>query len=274
MTSISITTLLSRKRAVGERFGRAAASYDANVSIQTACGTFLVMMGPSELVGDRAVDLGCATASQAQAQQIRWRRSRWLGVDLSPDMLEQARKLGRTGKNYQLLCADAERLPLATASQALVFSSFALQWCRPQRVAAEVARVLMPGGTLMLCVPLAGSLQELADSWAVVDDHPHVNPLPTVGDWQRAFTDAGLKRLIWRTGAIPDHYPDVKSLTRSLQGSGVGHIPNRAHGLTGKSTWAAMTKAYERYRQDEGLPVTWQVLFAHLHKPLLQDEYH
>lgn len=265
MTSITITTLQARKQAVSERFGRAAASYDAHGKVQTVCANHLIRTWPSGLApsGDNALDLGCATALQAESLLERWPDLRWTGLDLSPAMLERADKLGRTGKHYQPLCADAEQLPLATASQALVFSNFALQWCRPQRVAEELARVLVPDGSLLLCLPLAGSLRELKDSWAVADNHSHVNFLPTERDWRQVLTGAGLEPVIWRTGLLPEYYPDVKSLARNIQNSGVGHIPGRSHGLTGKSAWAAMTKAYERYREDAGLPLTWRVLVTH-----------
>ena len=262
MTSIANTDSFVDKRAIGQRFGRAAASYDAHARLQLSCARSLLEMAPAELIGEHALDLGCATAPLARAQQARWPASRWLGVDLSPAMLAEAARRGRTGERFQPVCADAEYLPLAGASQALVFSSFALQWCLPERVSAELARVLMPGGTLLLTVPLAGSLHELTESWAAADHHPHVNRLPAEHDWRRALAGAGLAIEHWQRLTFTEHYPDVKSLVRAFKASGVDHLQNGRAGLTGKNAWRAMAQAYEQRRQPAGLPLTWEVLFV------------
>lgn len=262
MTSIANTDSFVDKKAVGGRFGRAAASYDAHAGLQLSCARSLLEMAPAGWVGERALELGCATAPLARAQLARWPESRWLGVDLSPAMLAEAAERGRTGERFRPLCADAERLPLADASQALVFSSFALQWCLPGRVSPELARVLMPGGSLLLAVPLAGSLHEMTESWAAADRRPHVNRLPAESDWRAALTGAGLSIQQWRRLAFTEHYPDVKALVRAFKATGVDHIQGGAAGLTGKNAWRAMSDAYETRRQPAGLPLTWQVLFV------------
>lgn len=262
MTSIANTASFVDKQAVGGRFGRAAASYDAHAGLQLSCARSLLEMAPAELIGEQALELGCATAPLARAQQTRWPESRWLGVDLSPAMLAEGRERGRTGERFRPLCADAERLPLAGSSQALVFSSFALQWCLPGRVIAELARVLMPGGSLLLAVPLAGSLYEMTESWAAADRRAHVNRLPAESDWRAALSGAGLVTAQWRRLAFTEYYPDVKTLVRAFKATGVGHIQGGGAGLTGKNAWRAMGAAYESRRQPAGLPLTWQVLFV------------
>jgi len=263
MTSIADTSSLMDKAAVGDRFGRAAGSYDQHAGLQLACARSLLDMAPVELADPRALELGCATAPLARAQQARWPDSRWLAVDLSPAMLTQARERGRTGECFQPLCADAEHLPLAGASRGLVFSSFALQWCVPGRVAEEIARVLVPGGRLLLAVPLAGSLREMRESWAAAGTRrrPRLNRLPAEADWRAAFLDAGLAPLQWRSLRFTEHYPDVKTLVRAFKATGVDHIQGGAVGLTGKGAWRAMVAAYEARREAAGLPLSWDVLF-------------
>lgn len=261
MTSIASTSLFVNKPAVGERFGRAAASYDAHAGLQLACARSLLDMAPAALPDERALELGCATAPLAHAQQARWPDSRWLALDLSPAMLAEARERGRTGARFQPLCADAERLPLADASRGLVFSSFALQWCQPRRVMAEVARVLVPGGSLMLAVPLAGSLDELAVSWRAADQRVHLNSLPSEQDWVRALAAAGLVMEQHQRLRMTEHYPDVSTLARAFKATGVGHVQQRGTGLTGRNAWRAMAAAYETRRQHAGLPLSWEVVF-------------
>ncbi len=271
MTSIASTVSLRpepmdarpmNKGAVGRRFGRAAASYDAHAGLQLSCARSLLAMGPEQLAAPAAMDLGCATAPLARQQRARWPEARWLAVDLSPAMLAEARERGRTGPDYRPLCADAEHLPVAEASQGLVFSSFALQWCDPERVSRELARVLMPGGGLLLAVPLAGSLWEMSESWAAADGRPRVNRLPAESDWRRALEGAGLAIQRHQRLGITEHYPDVKTLVRAFKATGVDHVEGGATGLTGKSAWRAMAAAYEARRQADGLPLSWDVLFV------------
>ncbi len=136
------------KTAVSQHFSRAARSYDAHAELQLAVGRSLVQRLPSQLVTPAALDLGCATAPFARAQQQALPEVLWQAVDLSSEMLNEAAERGRLNDHYQPLCADAESLPLEASSQGLVFSCFALQWCDPTRVMAEVHRVLAPGGRL------------------------------------------------------------------------------------------------------------------------------
>ena len=62
-------------------------------------------------------------------------------------MLKQAQRHQRLWRRFARVCADAQRLPLRSASVDLVFSSLMLQWCQPLDAAfAEVRRVLKPSG--------------------------------------------------------------------------------------------------------------------------------
>jgi ubiquinone/menaquinone biosynthesis C-methylase UbiE len=75
-----------------------------------------------------------------------------VGVDLSPAMLEVTRRSSaELGVAVELHEGDAEHLPFADASFDTVVSALAL--CsipRPPAAVAEMARVLRPGGTLLL----------------------------------------------------------------------------------------------------------------------------
>lgn len=112
------------------------------------------LLGPADdLVGARVLEVGCGAASC----------SRWLvgqgahpvGLDLSAGMLRHAATLNsRTGVAVPLVQAGAERLPFADGSFDLACSAFgAVPFvARPERVMAEVARVLRPGGRWVFAV--------------------------------------------------------------------------------------------------------------------------
>ena len=263
--SAEMVNLAPDKHAVSDHFSRAARSYDAHAILQLAVGRSLLQRLPQTLPVNAALDLGCATAPFARAQQHALPHVQWMGVDLSRAMLNEAAERGRLSAEYRPLCADAEHLPLADASQGLVFSCFALQWCAPRTVLEEIARVLVPGGRLLLALPLAGSLQELQHSWQAVNRRPHVNALPSFGEWQNAALHAGFVDAALQQQVMVEYYDSVKAIARRLKATGADHVSG-ASGLTGKNAWQAMVAQYEARRTEQGLPLTWNVLFLEAEK--------
>jgi ubiquinone/menaquinone biosynthesis C-methylase UbiE len=86
-----------------------------------------------------------------------------VGVDISEAMLERARRRFRkvTGQGrLALLAGSAEALPLANRSVDRVCSVNSLYfWPDPSAALAEFARVLRPGGRLVLCFQTPEAVQ-------------------------------------------------------------------------------------------------------------------
>jgi SAM-dependent methyltransferase len=81
------------------------------------------------------------------------------GVDIAPNLIEQARERA-AGENVTAIFeeGDAEALPYSNASFDLVVSMFGAMFApRPEIVAAELARVLKPGGRLAMANWTPGS---------------------------------------------------------------------------------------------------------------------
>jgi demethylmenaquinone methyltransferase/2-methoxy-6-polyprenyl-1,4-benzoquinol methylase len=80
-----------------------------------------------------------------------------LGVDVSIEMLEEAAAAhGRLGWAPRLACADAFRLPFRDGSVDAITVAFGVRNLRPRSDAlAEMARVLEPGGVLVVLEALA-----------------------------------------------------------------------------------------------------------------------
>ncbi len=74
------------------------------------------------------------------------------GIDIAPNLLHQAR-LRASEENLKIIFqeADAEQLPFPDASFDLVMSMFGAMFApRPERAAAELARVCRPGGVVAM----------------------------------------------------------------------------------------------------------------------------
>ncbi|MEU3600727.1 class I SAM-dependent methyltransferase [Streptomyces sp. NPDC006798] len=138
-----------------------------------------------------ALDAACGTGRQTEALAARGYRV--IGVDQSPDMLEQAR---RKVPDADFRQGRLEKLPVDDGSVDLAVSTLALTHLPDLTDAvAELARVVRPGGRVIVSDlhPFVVSLQGQChfvtgdDSLAFVRNHVHL-----ASDYLRAFTAAGL----------------------------------------------------------------------------------
>ena len=96
----------------------------------------------------RLLDLACGSGAFLENLAATFPRARLMGADLSTSYLAEAR---RASKVEALVQANAERLPFADASLDAVTCIYLFHELPPRvrpRVAAEIARVLKPGGVL------------------------------------------------------------------------------------------------------------------------------
>lgn len=253
------------KQRVAESFSRAAATYDQAAAFQRSAGNNLLARVPASLHASDIVDLGAGTGYFTRALSQRFSHP-VAALDLAEGMLRFARQCA--GPEHQWLyehprwvVADAEALPLRTASQDLIFSSLALQWCPDLGSALREARqALRPGGCLAFNTLIEGTLFELQQAWQDVDGFVHVNRFMPADELQAVLAGTGFHD--WRCD-VETHvlrYAQLSELTRELKALGAHNInQGRPGGLTGRARLRALTQAYEAFRQPEGLPATYQV---------------
>jgi arsenite methyltransferase len=123
--------------------------------------------------GETVLDLGCgAGLDSLLAARCVGPGGRVIGVDMVPEMLEKARAAAAAAR----LRADfrdgrADRIPLPDASVDLVITNGVLNLCVDKpRVAAEMFRVLRPGGRL-----------QMAD--VLLEDHVTPEEVDRKGEW-------------------------------------------------------------------------------------------
>jgi malonyl-CoA O-methyltransferase len=256
---------LPDKRQVAASFSRAAESYDSVAALQRAVGHELLARLPDSSKPSRWLDLGCGTGYFSRALGERFSGAEGVALDIAEGMLRHAQPLA--GARH-FVAGDAERLPMRDGSCDLLFSSLALQWCSDfTSVLSEARRVLRPGGVLAFSSLCVGTLQELRDSWQAVDGFVHVNRFRRFDDYQGLCAASGLQLLSLQTQPHVLHYPDVRSLTHELKALGAHNLnPGRPGGLTGRARMLALLAAYEQFRQPQGLPATYQVVYGVLHK--------
>jgi len=97
-------------------------------------------------------DVACGTGRFLREIRKAYPAMTLTGVDLSPAYLAEARKLLSNLRRVELIEANAEEIPRATASQDIVTCIYLFHELPPNvrsTVAKEIARVLKPGGRLI-----------------------------------------------------------------------------------------------------------------------------
>lgn len=142
------------------------------------------------------VDIGCGEG-YLTVEIARW-ANRVIAVDRSPAVLTRARDLAarRRLTNITWKKGDVERLPIEAGTMDLALLSQTLHHApHPERAAAEAARILKPGGRVLVLDlrphEEAWVREKLGDRWLGFSDE----------QLTRLLTDAGFSGVITATGA-------------------------------------------------------------------------
>jgi SAM-dependent methyltransferase len=153
-------------------------------ALRVAAHKFMPFPRPEE--GRRLLELGCGAGAQLKVlAELGWDVS---GVELGADAARFARE--RLGLDVRQGSLESARLPAASFD--FVVASHVLEHLPdPAAAAAEIARILKPGGRLYAAVPNGGALEAAAfgSRWAWEAPH-HLHH----------FTPASLGRVLERAG--------------------------------------------------------------------------
>jgi malonyl-CoA O-methyltransferase len=246
---------------INRNFGSAALTYDDNAQLQPLvrqdCEN---MAAPCWPAGSRILDIGCGTgAFSRNAAGTGWHI---VQTDLSEGMCRKASEY-----NPATAGATAEALPFADAGFDGVFSSLMLQWVYdPLPALREMARVVRPGGVCVLSTLVNGTLHELRDAFASLDDVPRVNAFAYPAPLTALCAHAGFKLLNCEEETITLLYPSLTALLRSLKSIGAHTTQGpRKHGLMTPRQLASVEAHYRSHHaadtKKNELPATWQVLY-------------
>jgi ubiquinone/menaquinone biosynthesis C-methylase UbiE len=145
-----------------DQFARWAPQYEDDVLSQLLTALQHRAAARLRLAGaDRFLDVGCATGAAVRAAAATVALA--VGVDRSAAMVRRARTLAGALPATDFVVADAGDLPFPAGSFTAVLSTTALRhFDDPARAAREMARVLRPGGRMVV-----------ADFLACGDSGPH-----------------------------------------------------------------------------------------------------
>lgn len=254
------------KQKIAQSFGRSAATYDSAAHLQRAVGDQL--LSRLHTAAGPVVDIGCGTGHFSDILKKRFPSTPLLGIDLAEGMARHA-SLNRAGP-ISWLCGDVEQMPLANQSIGLLFSNLTIQWCEQlEQLAAEIHRVLRPGGTALLSTLGPRTLHEMRAAWREVDGFVHVNRFTPAAQLKRYFQSAGFSEITLNSETRVVYYPDVLALSRELKALGAHNLNSgRPAGMTGRRRLQQFAAAYEQFREQDNrqLPVSWEVIYCEVRK--------
>jgi len=224
-------------------------------------------MRPLAIQPASILDLGAATGNAATTLRKRFPGAHLVSLDLSGNMLHQARRkrgwLSRRRTSY--VQAEASRLPFPDQGIDMVFSNLLLPFIdRPENVFAEVSRVLRQDGVFAFATLGPDSLEELRAAWRHVDSGIHVTEFPDMHDIGDALVKAGLRDPVLDVDHLVVQYEDPDRLFTDLGNVGARNtFAQREGNLMGKQRVAEMRAALLGASADGKIRLELELVYGH-----------
>ncbi|MBV7317207.1 methyltransferase domain-containing protein [Shewanella sp. NIFS-20-20] len=248
---------MALENAIASHFSRAASQYSQHNRVQNICQQQLLARLTS---GANLLDVGAGPGTDF-SKNVNC-GTLVLAVDIASGMLTQ---LSTSFPTYVAMQADAQDLPIATASIDRIYSNLALQWCDDfSRAAAELTRVCQGQGELLLSIVTAGSLPELLTLQL------KVNPFRSSDYIYSVFDDADWQTLSAEVHTIKVHFDNLRTLLYSIKGVGANTSlvtdTDASRGLLSRRYWMDLLEVAETLREPQGIPLTYKVTFLHMRR--------
>jgi malonyl-CoA O-methyltransferase len=259
------------RRVVRARFERAAPTYAGASPLEAeAASRMLERLQYVKAAPRRVLDAGCGPGRDSRGLARRYPGALQIALDISSSMLRAATRRGLLESLLgppapRAVCGDIARLPLATASIGMVWSSMALHWVSdPLAALREFHRVLEPEGLLMLSTLGPDTLRELRASAGGARVHRFAD-MHDVGDMLVA---AGFSAPVMDAERVRIVYTGGEALLEDLRASGqTCALEARPRGLAGRAFRATLLERLAAQGGEAGLPVTFEVVYGHAWRP-------
>jgi malonyl-CoA O-methyltransferase len=253
-------------RDVQRRFDRAATGFDAADFVHAVARNGLITrLQPMQIRPGTIIDLGAATGAGSRLLRKQFRRARIIAIDLSGEMLGQARRKRSWFSKISMVQADARAMPVVEHGVDLVFANLLLPWI--DNIAGlfhEIGRVLRKDGLFLFSTLGPDSLFDLRQAWQSVDNHAHVNRFPDMHDIGDALVGAGFLDPVLDADRLTITYSGVEGLFRDLTAAGARNsLAQRNPALVSRSRFRTVQAALEERMNNSLLAVELEFVYGH-----------
>lgn len=253
---------MTSNRSIERHFSRAAEAYHQQARVQRQAAEQLAA-GVAELglAPRRVLDIGCGTGFLTRNILALFPAAEVVALDLSPGMIEFARRKLPRDAALEFVVADAMEYTPSEPFD-LVVSSSTLQWLQPfERLFAKLRSLLTPGGHIGTAIMLHGTLGELHTLRGEL--FPELAPpqmLPE-SDAVLGALDAGkFEVLRYKELEERDWYESAQAALRSMREQGFtgGPLSTGPRPLTRGELAQVLASYDERYRNGtQRVPVSF-----------------
>lgn len=237
------------KEQVARQFSRAAATYDEVAQLQCEMADRLIDRIPTGASGT-LVDFGCGTGYALQ-QLAGIPQLELVGIDIAKGMIQQAQTRPVSAR---LIVADLEQTDLRNQSVSFAFSNAAIQWCDSHASFSEMARVLKPGGRLLVSTFGSGTLREWKSAWHSINDrNQRVHDFESCDHLRNALVESGFDKIEIASETRQLTFGSVDMLLQNVRKLGATNAAaDRSAGMLGREKYLKLRHHFERQLQTAG----------------------
>lgn len=181
--------------------------------------------------------------------------------DLSLSMLKYAANNHHCGN---LINGDAELLPFKDSCFNLIISNLMFQWINNKRQALnEISRIMLPGGTFVCSSLITPSLWQLKNAWATIDNKNHALNFLNRDEYKILYQEAGFEIIQLQQWSNTLFFASYYELLYHFKNTGTNIPKNDSRGLGGINLLKEISKSYEKFRTNEGLPLTYEYILIY-----------
>jgi len=244
------------KDSIRRAFDRARDTYAKAARVQSEAAVKCALQVPEGEYSD-ILEIGAGGGILTRHVVERCEHSRYVAVDISPQMLGQVDK-GMLN-NPELIVADGENITLPQESFDLLVSSSTMQWYHSPEVSIhDNLKLLKHGGYFSLAIYVEGTYAEFAEA-SDASGFGSMLPMRSPEYFIDILQDANLTSLEWKHGVHTSYYPTVSELLRAHRSTGA--TATSGNKQPSKSAYKKFIEYFERsFRTPEGVPSTSSIL--------------
>ncbi len=241
---VSAGTVHPDKASVADSFSRAASTYDLHARHHEVIASILAGLFAGLPQPGKILEIGCGTGIMTGKILRAFPGIAVHALDISPGMIEACRSKFRGNRALSVMPGDAEEYLEKSPGYDMVVSSCSFQWLHDTgKIARRVANSLVSGGSVVLAVPVEGTLFELAESFRTGAGRIICSLEMDTGEtWMKRFVEAGFDVVEAFTRKVTVSFPDPIDVLKSVRGIGAS-LGREGSGI-GPHEVAAMRRYY------------------------------